>query len=293
MMKFLFPLLVFLGLLGRADRLFFKKNNSFSSRFLFSSLSHSPLFEIPSPTEEELSVLDMALKERFYYLGKGAHCYAFASENGEYVIKFHRFASHMRVLPWLNHPLSYWLKEKRRHIKQHNEEKLTYNLLSYKNSYKDLREETGALFLHINKTRHLARTARIVDAMGFMHNIPLDTVTFILQRKAKMIYPSLAECMKYGNIEGAQRIIRQLIDLMIISCQKGYADNDPLFHKNHGLLKDRAIHIDMGDLTQDQTLRTQEAYIPYIRKITSSLQDHLSSHYPDLLPYYNELTRHN
>ncbi len=284
-------LIIFALLLIRADRVFFKNNNSFSVRFLFSSLSPEPSLDLPRPTEQEIETLDEALKQKFRYLGKGAHCYAFVSEDNQYVIKFHRFASHMRILPWLNHPFAYSFKEHRKKIKAHNEEKLLYNLSNYKNSYADLKEETGALFLHLNKTNTLHRTATLIDTMGFEYKVNLDHVTFILQHKAELIYPTLARYMSDKKIEEAKQVISSILELMKLSCQKGYADNDPMLHKNHGLLGNKAIHIDMGDLVKQDELKSSKVYIPYIQKITSSLQDYLESHYPELLPYYHETMR--
>ena len=85
------------------DRLFFKRAHSFCSHFIHSSFPNANLFALPAPTEEELNQLDTILKQKFHYLAKGTHCFAFLSENQYYVIKLHRFPSHLRLFPWLTH----------------------------------------------------------------------------------------------------------------------------------------------------------------------------------------------
>ncbi len=285
---FLFMLIFFLASTVKIDRIFFKRNSSFSIRFLFSNLPNRSEWDLPPPSHDELQNLDVALAQKFHYLGKGAHCYAFVSEDQKYVIKFHRFASHMRIFPWLNRPFSYRFNAERKKIKKYNLMKLSYNLQNYKNSYSDLREETGLIFLHINKTDTLHRTVTLIDKTHAEYQIPLDEVTFILQHKANLIYPTLDQLVAEKKIPEAKKVVTSIIHLIAQCCQKGYVDDDPVLRKNYGLLSDRAIHIDVGDLIKNETVKEQSQRLAHVEEMTISLRQRIENQYPDLLEHYNE-----
>jgi hypothetical protein len=285
---FLSLLILFIGCLARVDRIFFKRNHSFCIRFIYSSLPNQPQWELPPPSSEKLAQLDAILNQKFHYLAKGCHCYAFISEDKQYVIKFHRYASHMRIFPWLNHPLSYHFSEKRKAILKHNFEKLEENLQSYISSARDLTDETGIIMLHINRSDCLHRFVTLVDETKAEYHAPLDQVTFILQHRAQLIYPTLDQLTADGKIEEAKQIVSQVIQLVADCCKKGYVDEDPVLRKNYGLMKGRAIHIDIGDLRKRENIERRENYIPYVKEITESLRARLEKQYPQLLPYYYE-----
>lgn len=283
----LIALFLFTALLVRIDRLFFKQNSSFCARFLFTCLPNETQWDLPSPAEAELAQLDEVLAQKFHYLGKGAHCYAFVSEDQNYVIKFHRYASHMRIFPWLNHPFAYKFDPKRIKIKEYNLQKLQYNLQNYKNSYLDLKEETGLIFLHINRTDYLKRFVTLVDKTQAQYSIPLDKVTFILQRKADLIYPTLDELYQNNRLEEGKEIVSNIIHLIQHCCEKGYVDEDPVLRKNYGLLGTKAIHIDIGDLVHKPEIAQRENYIPHVKEMTESLRKRLETQYPELLQHYH------
>ena len=285
---FLCLFVLFIAAIARTDRVFFKRNSSFSVRFLFSNLPNSPEWDLPEPTANELDQLDTALQQKFHYLGKGAHCYAFVSADEKYVIKFHRFASHMRIFSWVNHPFSYRLNERRKKIKEYNLKKLRYNWQNYKNSYLDLKDEAGLIFLHINKSHNLRRTVTLVDKTHAEYRIPLDEVTFILQHKANLIYPTLDQLTAEKRIDEGKQIVSSIVQLIATCCQKGYVDEDPVLRKNYGLLGTRAIHIDIGDLIQEEGIGTRDSMIPHVKEMTESLRKRLESTYPELLPHYYE-----
>jgi hypothetical protein len=285
-------LVLFIGSLARIDRIFFKRNHSFCIRFIYSSIDENPEWNLPVLTKEEENNLDEILNQKFYYLAKGAHCYAFISKDQKYVIKFHRYASHMRIFPWLNHPFSYRFSKDRQAIMKHNLEKLSENMLSYKNSVQFLKEETGLIMVHLNRSNSLRRYVTIVDTTHAEYRVPLDQVTFILQHKADLIYPTLDRLVLEKKIDEAKKIVTHVIDLIANCCKKGYIDEDPVLRKNYGLIAGRAIHIDVGDLVKNEKIQLRENYIPHVREMTESLRARLEKQYPELLDhYYKEIER--
>lgn len=289
MRQFLFPMmaLLFLGMLVRIDRIYFKRNHSFCIRFIYSSIPNRPEWDLPPPSQQEQEQLDEILKQKFHYLAKGCHCYAFISEDQKYVIKFHRYASHLRIFPWLNHPFSYRFSEHRQGILKHNLEKLDENMQSYVNSAQVLKEEAGLVMVHLNHTDTLHRKVTIVDATQAEYRIPLDQVTFILQHKADLIYPTLDQLLSQQKIEEAKKVVTNVIQLVADCCKKGYIDQDPVLRKNYGLIADRAIHIDVGDLIKNEQINLRENYIPHVVEITKSLRVRIEKHYPELLAHYD------
>jgi hypothetical protein len=274
--------------LGFLDRSFFKASKSFSSRFLYTCLPNNPKWDIPPPSQEEREELRALCTQKFYYLGKGAHCYAFLSADRNYVIKFHRYASHMRIFPWLTHPFSYQFNERRKKIKKHNFEILDYNLSNYKTSFEDLKEESGLLFVHINKTDYLKQSVTIVDKIQGEHVIPLDQTTFVVQRCAELPYDALNRYSALHDLDGAKRVVSQIIHLIVDCCNKGYVDQDPVLHKNYGVLASRAIHIDIGDLVHDETFKERSLQADYVSQITDCLRQRLERDYPELVTHYHQ-----
>jgi hypothetical protein len=285
---FLSMLVLFLAGMVRVDRVFFKRNASFNVRFLFSSLPNRPEWDLPPPSPKEAALLDMVLSQKFHYLGKGTHCYAFVSEDQNTVIKFHRYPSHMRIFPWLTHPFSYHFSERRKQILKYNVERLNYHLKNYKNCYQDLKKETGMILLHINHTDYLKRTVTLVDKTQAEYHVPLDDVSFILQHKANLIYPTLDKLMAEKKVAEAKKVVSEIIGLTTACCKKGYVDNDPVLHRNYGLLADRAIHIDIGDMIKNEKMTQRENYIPNVKEMTEGLRKRLESTYPELLEHYSQ-----
>lgn len=278
--------------LARIDRIFFKRNHSFCVRFIYSSIENRPEWQLPALTPIEEAQLDSILKQKFHYLAKGCHCYAFISEDQKYVIKFHRYASHMRIFPWLNHPFSYRFSTHRQAILKHNLEKLNENMQGYLNSARFLQNETGVLLVHVNHTDTLRRFVTLVDATQAEYRIPLDNVTFILQHKAHLIYPTLDRLIKEKKIQEAKQVITNVIQLITDSCKKGFIDEDPVLRKNYGLIEGRAIHIDVGDLFKKDRIHLRENYVPHVKEMTESLRVRIEKQYPELLEhYYQEIER--
>lgn len=281
-------LVLFSLVLVRVDRVSFKQNDSFNIRYIQPGLSANPKWDIDPPSEKELAAIDMILDQPFYYLAKGAHAFAFISKDGRYVIKFHRYPSHMRIMPWVNRPFAYHFNQKRIKIKEYNFKKLDYNLSNYKNSFDDLQEETGLIYVHTNPTTGLNRYATIIDKTGNTYRIPLDRVTFILQHRAYLLYTTLDQLKKRQDIETSKQVVTAMVQLFVSCCQKGYIDEDPVLRKNYGIIGDRAIHIDIGDMVYREDIKKRENYIPHVKEMTESLRKRLVRDYPYLLDHYHK-----
>jgi hypothetical protein len=279
-------LFLFCYALLKIDQRSFKENDTFNIRHILPSVSLNPAWKVKSPSPDQRAQIDAILDQPFYYLGKGSHSFAFLSEDGDYVLKFHRYPSHMRVFSWLNRPFAYQFSKKRIQIKEHNIQKLDYNLSNYRNSYQDLQEETGLIFVHPAFSDDLHRDALIIDRTGNRYEIPLNSVTFILQRRADLLYTTLDRLKEERDTERSKQVISSMIDLVVTCCQKGYVDQDPVLRKNYGILDRSAIHIDIGDMVYCEEMKKRENYIPHVKEMTESLRKRLIRDYPYLLDHY-------
>lgn len=285
LIKIAIPGLVFIYLLMQVDKRAFKANDHFNVRHVQPSIEADPRFDIPST---DTAALKAIVQQPFYYLAKGCHAFAFVSEDRQYVIKFHRYPSHMRVLPWLNRPFSYQFSTKRKKIKEYNWQRIRYHLENYKNSFCDLKEECGLIYMHPNVTDDLDEKIHLIDKNGNHYHLPLNRMTFILQKRADLLYPTLDRLTQNQDLESAKQVVSSVIELFLRCCQKGYVDEDPILRRNYGVLGTQFIHIDLGDLVYQEEIKQPSNYIPHVRNRTFSLRKRLVRDYPHLVEHYDQ-----
>lgn len=249
-----------------------KETDGFTIARITSRFSFHPEWETDPLTKEGLQEVELALSQKFHYLGRGGQCYVFDSEDGQYVIKFFKYH---RVLP-----LSSSLKR--------NTKKLVRDFSSCKLAFEKLKDETGVVFLHLNKTKNLQKKLTIFDKLNIAHVLDLDNYEFIVQKKAVLLHPHIHMLMKNQDIEGAKKAIDAILDLIISRCKKGIHDEDPGLHKNIGFLRDKALIIDIGRFVVDTQRTSPEVYNRDLISITERFGEWLSKHYPELNSYLAE-----
>ncbi|NGX48394.1 MAG: hypothetical protein K1000chlam3_01785, partial [Chlamydiae bacterium] len=116
----------------------------------FTSKEHFDLYdEIPKGSEETSAIAPILL-QRFTYLGEGSQTYAFVSEDGTTVLKvfkarhekpykFSRYIRHLGRKDW-------------EQSRQKWKIKFQETSRRYKTAFVHLKEETGLIFLHFQKT---------------------------------------------------------------------------------------------------------------------------------------------
>ncbi len=218
--------------------------------------------------------------QKFSYLGKGAQSFVFASEDGQYVLKFFRH-HHMRA-PWIIRSLPFaWAKK----TTQKKESKLRKDFLSYKIATQEMPAETGIVYLHLNKTDHLKKTVTFIDKIGIAHEISLDGMEFMVQKRATLLYPAIAQLMEENHPEKAKQAIAALVHLLQKRCQKGIFDKDPDLNTNFGLADGMPIQIDVGRFRYDKDRTSPAVYKEEIIRITDHFHQWIMILYP-MLDYY-------
>ncbi len=259
-----------------------KQTDGFTLQKISSALPYDERFATPLPQGEELSSLQTILNQKFTYLGSGGQCYAFASDDDKYVIKF--FKHHLRRQSPLYRmlPLPPSLAKRRTESLLKKEKKLERDFLSYKLSFDELKEETGLIYVHLNKTKTLHFSTTLVDKIGLAHTIALDPLEFVLQRKADLVYPKIDALMAKEEKELAEKLIASTVDLIVSRCKKGIFDEDARIHRNFGFLENKAILIDAGRLRKDLTREEKNIYQKDVKQITERMRVWLAKNHPEL-----------
>ena len=232
--KFFWILVVAFGIVGGSYKIYQHKTLGFSLAKISSRFTYNPAWAIQEPKGEELDRLKNLFNQKYTYLASGSQSYAFASADGKYVIKFFRMK---HLTPRIS---DLWRPERRAHQKE--------NLLSifgaHKLAFEELREETGLVYIHLNKTDHLKTILPAVDKWGRTHRINLDCTEFVMQERAELIFARL----KKLDRKGVEKSIEAVLQLVRLQCDRGIVDHDKAVRNNYGFVGDRPIHLDVGRL---------------------------------------------
>ncbi|MBI2743406.1 MAG: hypothetical protein HYX48_05760 [Chlamydiales bacterium] len=274
----IFKLLLAVGAVIGIERFCHKQTRGFSLPNIYSD---SIEYAASSSDEREIAPL---LSQPFTFLDSGLECYAFLSEDRKLVLKLFKH-QHIRQADLIAKliPLPYFIK-----LTQMKQERLLSTFSSCKLAYEEMREETGLLFLHLNRTEGSLPVVTLIDKLGIRHEVALNEVHFILQKKADLLIPALSNDLKKEGSSSAKRRIAALFELIRVRCQKGIADRDPTLCKNYGFLDDRAIVIDVGSFSKNAFLQNPQIYKRELFYETLPLRCLLSREFPELLPYFNE-----
>jgi len=232
--------------------------------------------------------LEEIFSQRFSYLGAGGQCYVFASEDGEYVVKF--FKHHLRRL----HPLirmlplgGKWAK-KREDQRLRRLAKLDRDYTSYQLAYDELSDECGLVAIHLQKTNNLKTHARIVDRLNIEHKVNLDKVHFLIQKRGTLALEHLSHLIQKNQIQEAKEAISSICDLILDRSTKGIYDEDAKIHRNFGFLGNQAFLIDVGRLKPDARRKDKAVQKRDLLKITARLRSFLEKESPGLALYLDE-----
>lgn len=260
-----------------------RKNDGFEISKITTQIPNDPQWALPSaPTH-----IYLLLQQPFRYLGHGLQFYAFESSDGQYVLKFLR---HQRLRPNVVIealpnivPFSY-LKE---YKEKECEKRIGYIFRSLLVAYKDVPEETGLLYVHLNKTKNLYPTVQLSDKAHTSYQVTLDSTEFVLQRKATLVKPTLSQLMQQGKTAEAKGRVEQIFALLKECAKKGVCDTDnQLIRKdNLGFIADRAIYIDTGKLTRKASIKTKERFSHDLIRL-EPLYEWLKAHYPELAIHF-------
>jgi hypothetical protein len=265
------------------ERFCHQKTDGFSLLRVRSSLKPHKEWETQPLTLAEKTELSSLLKQPFTYYGKGAQAFVFLSQDERVVLKLFR-NYRMRPPVWSHCLPAFVSKEKNRR----REWLLHQDFTSYVLAFEELKEETGLLFVHLNKSDDLKQRVTLIDKLGISHVIDLDQMEFLVQKKASLVPHTLDRLMKKGEIAQAQKAIDALLELLIIRCRRGLFDKDPDLLTNFGFCQGKAIQIDVGRFRRDLIRKEKAVYKDDLIRISDPFKHWLTAHYPILADYLDE-----
>jgi hypothetical protein len=255
------------------------KTDGFAMSKITSEMTYHKEFETSPLSNEELDSIRSILDQPYHYLGKGVQCFAFVSADDKYVLKFFRMR---RVLPsnWLiKIPLLESYKQEK--IKRKFED-LSRDFISYKIAYEQLKDETGLLYIHLNKTDILHQKITLFDKIRVKHTIDMDSMEFLLQKKADLFYPAVEEMLSVGKNSEIKQCVKDLIHLLAYRSSLGIYDKDPDINTNFGICEGKTLQIDVGRYRPDPTRKDPSLYIDDIVRVTDNLRQWLEAQDPEL-----------
>lgn len=267
--------------------------DGFSIGTLRSTIPYYSQFDVS--TDKDKENIAPYLNQKFRYLGKGCQFYVFASEDGQYVLKFlkHKHLRTPKLL--LRLPLPSFLKKKVVASCQRREERVQKLFSSCVLCYRELKEESGLCFTHLHRNSCFNKKIVLIDKLGLSHTIAIDNYEFIVQKKGI----DSRECFKTLVQQDADQLIRQrlqqLLDLITIGNNKKLVNKDAAFLQNVGFTTDgtQAMLLDVGQITTaldtDLSLSIEEEKT---RRLIG-MHHWALGHLPPLVPYIEELLPNN
>lgn len=239
----------------------------------------------PPLSAPELVEVQKILAQPFTFLGSGGQAYAFLSQDGKSVLKLFKHHhlnnfSGLKALP-LPEIATSFIQAREKHQAQFFQ--------SCKIAFDELREETGLLYMQLNKTNQWKRSITLIDKLGISHQIDLDNLEFALQKRASLAHSTVKKMIRDGKKEEAKRAIASILNNVASRCQKGIKDNDNGFRRNTGLLNGQAVAIDIGSFSKDPALAQRQNLQKEVKEKTWHLSRSLAKCDHELWHDYNTM----
>lgn len=275
-------LILIIGGIYGAGRLYYQLTGGFVVSNTYYATPFDKRFEITLPDIEKIQEIERVLNQPFNYLGKGCQSYVFASADGRYVIKFFKY-QRFKPQEWLSYFSFIPGVESYRQKKiDYKRKKLDGVLNSWKISYEALQNETGIIYVHLNKHKRFNQPLVIYDKMGFERSIDLNRTEFLIQKRAEMLCPHLNELMENHRQDSAENILTELINMLVLEYSKGYADNDHALMQNTGVINNHPVHIDVGQFIKNSIVQNPKVFHQEIFNKTYKFKKWLEKHHPSL-----------
>ncbi len=269
---------------------FYSMTDGFSlKRIQFPKIAYTPS---NPPNQTELSLLQDAFKQPYFYLAKGSQAYAFESEDKQYILKLFK-CHHWNDGSWAeNLPLPERLQNWLNSLVKRRRDKIANTRNSFRIVKDKLTSECGVFYIQDTPAQSYDLTVTIIDRAGRRHLINPYELGFALQKKATLVFPTLESWAKSQELDKIKNSIESMIALMYRRCQKGIYDSDPDIHKNAGLLGERAIFIDIGSFHEKEQIRQSSSTIYDIQKSLKSLIPWVQKNAPSLEPFLTKALHH-
>ena len=265
---------------GKLDQIA-RPSRLFNLQYIESSLPHRQDWEARL-TDDHDRYFYVASQQALRWLGKGSASFIFATSDNKYVVKFIDLSQFKAA----SDPVLIEKTLKRK--KPGNDPRLEDIFQSAKISFNELAEETGVLYVHLNRTKETIHGLKLIDSYGQSQRACGDDTCFLMQRRARPVLNVLTELMDKGAVEEAQRRVDQIFDLLASLAKKGYVDGDDRVIANNsiGFTDDRAIYVDTFHFFFVKQLNMAQRMHYECQQRLLPLERWLELNYPELGAYY-------
>lgn len=235
----------------------------------------------------QLHQLKSLLNQKYYYIDKGAQSYAFMSEDHQYVLKFFKF-KHLKphwlieILPSIS-PFNHF----KEHTRIRKQRKLAGVFEGYEIAYEHNKEGSQLIFLHLTPTDYLKQTTILLDKLGREHQIDMDKVVFLIQKKGEPLRDRLRLALNEGNIQSAQQDLSLILNMYITEYQKGIYDRDHGVLQNTGLIDSQPFHLDVGKISKNDRMKEVNYFKKDLELVIWKIDLWIKANYPD---YYSTIS---
>lgn len=279
----IFPLLLMLS-----GIFFCCRSSGFSIHKISSRLPFNATWEVESITDKQRELLiQKVFPQNYYHLAAGNQCYAFISEDRQYVLKFFKMQN---LFPkgWMN-SLSFSVLEQFGLKNEKSNQLFSERIFaSYKDAYETLRKETGLIYIHFNKTREFKTRVNLFDNKGKKHVVDLDSVEYIVQKKATKIYDQLSHLLEQDKYEDLRTSIRSFLQLIAIRCEKGFVDHDLSIRNNFGFVGNSAVQFGCATLTRDSSMKYPMNFRQEVLEAAERLDMWARDNFPEITLFIQE-----
>lgn len=277
--KTLYLLLAALLLFAGA-RLYYNLTDDFKLSNISDSLPYNPAWEVPY-TEELRSTLEEAVAQPYHYIGKGAQVYAFASEDGKYVLKFFKF-KHLRPSLFISSlpPLGP-LKEFKAQNVARKERKLQGVFEGHRIAYNHDKENSGLIYIHLNLSDTLHLKAQLIDKIGRKHIVDLDKTVFVLQKKGETLRTVLDNLMKQKDVKTAALRANQILSMYREEYSHQVYDRDHGISHNTGFIGDQPFHLDVGKFSYDPKMSDPAVHAADLEHVAYKIREWVRLNHPE------------
>lgn len=277
-------------------RVYYRLTDDFRLDNIKYEIAYEPTWDFPPPPKSELDQLRTILQQPFSYIGKGAQCYAFASQDQKYVLKFFKF-KHLKP-HWLVDliPPVYPFTTYKQHVAERKQRKLHGVFEGYAIAYKGNKEESAILYLHLMPTNYLKQKVKVIDKIGISREIDLDDVVFLVQLKGDTLRTRMHRLLGENRVDNAKETLTKIVAMYFSEYQKGMYDRDHGVMHNTGFIGERPFHLDVGKFSLDDSKRTTEGFKDDLEhvvwKIDLWIKNNYPQHYPIISAHLAELYQH-
>jgi hypothetical protein len=219
-------------------------------------------------------------------LSSGGTSFAFLGADGSTVLKLFKH-QHLTSESWLfNIRLPHDVPRIQKIIKRESQlhhKRTPFFFTSCTLAYRELKDETGILFLPLHKDPRFHKRIRLIDRLGYALEVDLSQTEFALQRRATPLFDHLKSLLDEDRLLDAKQAIQSLIHLLEKRCRKGIADRDPHLSLNFGYVDGQVIEFDIGSFSSHPLLAHEAAVKKELFFATYELRQWLEKRSPELL----------